>query len=77
VSIDSVLDFNLCSKTSDTEINYIAVVILIVSQIFFSMASVSFISHGITYLDDNTSHGTSPGYIGIVLHLPYNNLLME
>ncbi|EFA10914.2 solute carrier organic anion transporter family member 74D isoform X2 [Tribolium castaneum] len=66
----------LCSKNGTTlgseiidqiETNYIALVILCVFQMFFAMVSVSFISHGITYLDDNTSYRTSPRYIAIAL----------
>ncbi|XP_044256188.1 solute carrier organic anion transporter family member 74D-like isoform X2 [Tribolium madens] len=64
----------LCSKENtrgitdnEFEVNYIALVVLCIFQMFFAMVSVSFISHGITYLDDNTSHRSSPRYIAIAL----------
>lgn len=55
---------SVTSSKLDIDINYIAIVVLCIFQIFFAMVSVSFVSHGITYLDDNTSQRTSPGYIG-------------
>lgn len=46
------------------ESNIVSLVVLFVYQMFFSFASISFICHGITYLDDELSSTDSPGYIG-------------
>lgn len=50
----------------DVNSNIVSLVVLFVYQVFFSLASISFICHGITYLDDELPSADSPGYIGML-----------
>ncbi|CAH0562582.1 unnamed protein product [Brassicogethes aeneus] len=49
------------------ELHIIAFVLVIVFLIVFSVTSISFLCHGISYIDDNISKKHSPGLIGAAL----------
>lgn len=48
----------------EKEFDIITFAIIIIFQMFLAMATISFITHGMTYIDDNISPKHSPGFIG-------------
>lgn len=48
----------------DKEFDIITFAIIVIFQMMLGMATVSFITHGMTYIDDHISPKHSPGFIG-------------
>ncbi|CAG9770271.1 unnamed protein product [Ceutorhynchus assimilis] len=61
---------NRLSELTDLSLNInnqiVAFIILTLYQILFALYTISFITHGVTYIDDNISPGQSPAYIALV-----------
>ncbi|KAJ8984534.1 hypothetical protein NQ317_011005 [Molorchus minor] len=74
---DSIPGSNLCNASGSRSQTYLANIrnefdiitfsILTVFQLIFAMATMSFITHGMTYIDDHISPKHSPGFIGLAM----------
>lgn len=68
--VSDVIEPELCKASmlkqvkKQKEFHLIAFIVIIVYQMNFAMSSISLLSHGVTYIDDNVSRNHSPGYIG-------------
>lgn len=67
-------EMSLCARNQprpgvleEREINYVAIVVMYIYQIFYAMSMVSFYVHGMTYLDDNINKKHSAGYLCVAL----------
>ncbi|XP_018578719.1 solute carrier organic anion transporter family member 1A2 isoform X1 [Anoplophora glabripennis] len=49
----------------EKEVDIITFAVVIIFQMILAMATVSFITHGMTYIDDHISPKHSPGFIGL------------